>query len=146
MKLCGNQIDRESPKNGGRSFGKSSQPGALRQLTPNASAEVVIDTDREIGTILVLDRPRRKSLPTETTEEMQASLAHARQSAVLAERHRLAGEIHDGLAQFFTAISMQLCVAKEELSSKESNLLSNIQLAIEMAYSCLAVTRPCNAN
>jgi len=146
MKLCGNQIDRESSKNGARSFGKSSQPGASRQTTPNASAEVVIDTDREIGTILVLHRPRRKSLPTETTEEMQASLAHARQSAVLAERHRLAGEIHDGLAQFFTGISMQLCVVKEELSSKEGNLLSNIQRAIELANSGLAEARRCTAN
>jgi nitrate/nitrite-specific signal transduction histidine kinase len=35
----------------------------------------------------------------------------ARQSAVLAERNQLAGEIHDSLAQFFTGISMQLGAA-----------------------------------
>jgi GAF domain-containing protein len=36
----------------------------------------------------------------------------ARQSAVLEERNRLAGEIHDALAQSFTGISMQLGVAR----------------------------------
>src|ERR1700732_158365 len=52
---------------------------------------------------------------------VQASLAihltrlakTARQSAVLAERNELAGEIHDSLAQFFTGISMQLGAARE---------------------------------
>jgi len=38
---------------------------------------------------------------------------HLRQSAVPEERNQLAGEIHDSRAQFFTAISMQLGVAKE---------------------------------
>jgi signal transduction histidine kinase len=146
MKLCGNQIERENCKNGHRSFGKSSQPGALSQLAPNVSTEVVVDTDREIGTILILHRPRRKSLPSETTEELQATLAHARQSAVLSERNRLAGEIHDGLAQFFTGISMQLGVAKEELSSKEGNPLSSIQRAIDLANFGLAEARRCTAN
>jgi PAS domain S-box-containing protein len=52
---------------------------------------------------------------------IQASLAiqltrlakGARQSAVLAERNQLAGEIHDSLAQFFTGISLQLGAAKK---------------------------------
>jgi nitrate/nitrite-specific signal transduction histidine kinase len=37
----------------------------------------------------------------------------ARQSAVLEERNKLAGEIHDSLAQFFTGISLQLGAAKK---------------------------------
>jgi signal transduction histidine kinase len=37
----------------------------------------------------------------------------AEQSAVLEERNRLAGEIHDSLAQFFAGIAMQLGAAKE---------------------------------
>src|SRR5260370_37334623 len=36
----------------------------------------------------------------------------ARQSAVLEERNRLAGEIHDSLAQRFSGISMQLFAAQ----------------------------------
>jgi signal transduction histidine kinase len=41
-------------------------------------------------------------------EEMCMDLARASHLAVLKERNRLAGEIHDGLAQYFSAICMQL--------------------------------------
>jgi signal transduction histidine kinase len=57
----------------------------------------------------------------------------ARQSAVLEERNRLAGEIHDGLAQSFTAICMQLGVAQEELASNVGDPLRRIQRAVELA-------------
>ena len=73
--------------------------------------------------------------------ESQAALAiqvtqlakAAKQSALLAERNRLAGEIHDGLAQSFTAICLQLGVAQEELSAKEGDPLRSIQRAVELA-------------
>jgi two-component system, NarL family, sensor kinase len=65
----------------------------------------------------------------------------ARQSAVLEERNRLAGEFHDGLAQSFTAICMQLGVAKEELASKAGDPLCRIQLAVELANLGLAEAR-----
>jgi signal transduction histidine kinase len=86
--------------------------------------------------------------------ESQAALAiqvtrlakAARQSAVLQERKRLAGEIHDALAQSFTAICMQLGVAKEELSSKEGDALSRIQRAVELANFGLAEARHCAHN
>jgi signal transduction histidine kinase len=121
-------------------------PARLSQLVPNASTELIVDNKREIGAILVLHRPRRKSVPTVTPEEMQAALARARESAVLEERNRLAGEIHDGLAQSFTAISMQLGVAKEELSSREGDPLCHIQRAGELANFGLAEARRCAHN
>jgi signal transduction histidine kinase len=65
----------------------------------------------------------------------------ARQSAVLEERNRLAGEIHDGLAQSFTAICMQLGVAKEELASNQGDPLCRIQRAVELANLGLAEAR-----
>src|SRR4029077_6049394 len=73
--------------------------------------------------------------------ESQAALAiqvtrlakAARQSAVIEERNRLAGEIHDGLAQSFTAICMQLGVAMEELSSNVGDPPRRIQRAVELA-------------
>jgi signal transduction histidine kinase len=75
--------------------------------------------------------------------ESQAALAiqvtrlakAARQAAILKERARLAGEIHDGLAQSFTAICMQLGVAEQELSSKEGEheLLRIAQEAVHNA-------------
>jgi two-component system, NarL family, sensor kinase len=58
------------------------------------------------------------------------------------ERNRLAGEIHDGLAQHFSAIYMQLEAAKEELASK-GDPLRNIQKAIEVANLGLAEARRC---
>jgi signal transduction histidine kinase len=81
--------------------------------------------------------------------ESQAALAiqvtrlakAARQSAVLKERTRLAGEIHDALAQSFTGICMQLGVAKEELSAKEGDPLRRIQRAVELASLGLAEAR-----
>lgn len=116
-------------------------PARLSQLVPNASTELVVDHNREIGAILVLHRPQRKSVLTVTTEGMRAALARATQSAVLEERNRLAGEIHDGLAQSFTAISMQLGVATEELSANEGNPLGSIQRAEELADFGLAEAR-----
>jgi signal transduction histidine kinase len=65
----------------------------------------------------------------------------ARQSAVLEERNRLAGEIHDGLAQSFTAICMQLGVAQEELTSNMGDPLCRIQRAVELANLGLAEAR-----
>jgi len=62
----------------------------------------------------------------------------ARQSAVLEERNRLAGEIHDALAQSFTGISMQLGVAQEEMAAREGDPLCHIRLADEMAQFGLA--------
>jgi signal transduction histidine kinase len=79
----------------------------------------------------------------------QASLAiqltrlakSARQSAILEERNRLAGEIHDSLAQSFVGISMQLELAQEEMAAKEGALLSYIRHAYETAKCGLAEAR-----
>lgn len=65
----------------------------------------------------------------------------ARQSAVLEERNRLAGEIHDTLAQSFTTICMQLGVAEEEIVAKESDPLRRIHQAAELANFGLAEAR-----
>jgi PAS domain S-box-containing protein len=65
----------------------------------------------------------------------------ARQSAVLEEQNRLAGEIHEALAQSFTGISMQLEVAQEEMAANEDGTLDYIQRANEMAKFGLAEAR-----
>jgi PAS domain S-box-containing protein len=79
----------------------------------------------------------------------QASLAiqltrlakEARQSAVLAERNQLAGEIHDSLAQFFTGISMQLGAAREVLKAASGSVLGYVERASELAQFGLAEAR-----
>jgi PAS domain S-box-containing protein len=77
------------------------------------------------------------SLAIELTRLAEA----ARQSAVLQERNRLAGEIHDSLAQSFTGISMQLGMAREVLLNKEDNGLSYIERANDLARFGLAEAR-----
>jgi signal transduction histidine kinase len=66
-------------------------------------------------------------------EEIQVDFALANRWAVQEELNRLAGEIHDGLAQHLSAICLQLAVAKELISSTGGNPLGNIQQAIELA-------------
>jgi DNA-binding CsgD family transcriptional regulator len=66
-------------------------------------------------------------------EEIQVDFALANRWAVQEELNRLAGEIHDGLAQHLSAICLQLVVAKELISSTRGNPLCKIEQAIELA-------------
>lgn len=65
----------------------------------------------------------------------------ARQSAVLEERNRLAGEIHDSLAQSFAGISMQLFAAQEVIQTMDNNSLDYIERANDLARFGLAEAR-----
>ena len=59
----------------------------------------------------------------------------------LEEKTRLAGEIHDSLAQSFTAISMQLEMAKEVAIGKDNDALGYIERANDLARFGLAEAR-----
>jgi PAS domain S-box-containing protein len=65
----------------------------------------------------------------------------AKQSAVLEERNRLAGEIHDSLAQNFAGISMQLLVATEEMKTNNKDALHHIERATHLARFGLSEAR-----
>jgi signal transduction histidine kinase len=65
----------------------------------------------------------------------------AKQSAVLEERNRLAGEIHDSLAQIFAGISMQLFASLEGLSVQDDDSRGYIGRANELAHFGLAEAR-----
>jgi signal transduction histidine kinase len=65
----------------------------------------------------------------------------ARQSAVLEERNRLAGEIHDSLAQSFAGISMQLFAAQELIETIDGDGLGHIERANDLARFGLAEAR-----
>jgi signal transduction histidine kinase len=65
----------------------------------------------------------------------------ARQSAVLQERNRLAGEIHDSLAQSFAGISLQLGMAQEAILNKDDSCLSYVERASDLACFGLAEAR-----
>jgi signal transduction histidine kinase len=63
------------------------------------------------------------------------------QSAVLEERNRLAGEIHDSLAQNFAGITLQLSAAEEEIKTKGSDGLNYVERANDIARFGLAEAR-----
>jgi signal transduction histidine kinase len=65
----------------------------------------------------------------------------ARQSAVLEERDRLAGEIHDSLAKSFAGICMHLTVAAEETQENSKEALRQIARATDVAKFGLSEAR-----
>ena len=65
----------------------------------------------------------------------------ARQSAVLEERNRLAGEIHDSLAQNFAGISMQLLVATEAMQMRSKDAFGHVERATDLARFGLSEAR-----
>jgi signal transduction histidine kinase len=56
----------------------------------------------------------------------------------LEQKTRLAGEIHDSLAQSFTGITMQLEMAKEFMTGKDNDALFYIERASDLARFRLA--------
>jgi predicted ATPase/signal transduction histidine kinase len=65
----------------------------------------------------------------------------ARESAVLGERNRLAGEIHDSLAQSFAGISMQLSAAARAMTRKSKDAQNHVERANELARFGLSEAR-----
>ena len=59
------------------------------------------------------------------------------------ELNRLAGEIHDGLAQYLSATYIRLALAKELLSSARGDPLCNIEQAMELIKLGLDEVRCC---
>ena len=65
----------------------------------------------------------------------------ARQTAVLEERNKLAGEIHDSLAQMFTGITLQLGAARKVIKRGTDNGLTYLERAFDLAQFGLAEAR-----
>jgi signal transduction histidine kinase len=65
----------------------------------------------------------------------------AEQTAILEERARIAGEIHDSLAQSFAAISLQTEIAEEKLLGTSSPALDAVAKARELARFGLSEAR-----
>jgi signal transduction histidine kinase len=69
--------------------------------------------------------------------ERNREAAHAQFSAVIAERTRMAREIHDTLAQGFAGISVQLEVLNDRLAALPENTRRHLDLARELVRSSL---------
>jgi signal transduction histidine kinase len=84
-----------------------------------------------------------RALATQASLAIQlAQLAKtAKRSAVLEERNRLAGEIHDSIAQSFSGICIHLAVAAEETLENGKEVLSYIERARDLAKFGLSEAR-----
>jgi signal transduction histidine kinase len=113
----------------------------------------LISAGQALGRLTFRFNEERDALPEEfeiaRALATQASLAihltrlaeAARQSAVLEERYRLAGEIHDSLAQNFSGISMQLFAAEEVIKNNRDDGLRYVERANDLARFGLAEAR-----
>ncbi len=86
---------------------------------------------------------RRVAHLEKTIDDQQhnRALAEAQFSAVLAERNRLAREIHDTLAQGFASILLQLESVKDTLADEPETARRHAQRACELARENLEQTR-----
>ena len=91
--------------------------------------------------IKVIEQSLERAALIDQLESTRAELAAAHHEAgVLAERHRLAGEIHDTLAQGFTSI-VTLLQAAETTLDRDSRARRHLQLALVTARENLAEAR-----
>lgn len=128
--------------------------GALLALGIRSSLTVpLLFGEQPIGCLLISHRrPRR--YPPEEIDLAQALGQHVvgalqlarlaeqdRQATLLAERNRMAREIHDTLAQGFTGIVLQLQAAEKALACAPDRATPYLQRALNLAKESLAEAR-----
>ena len=92
--------------------------------------------------ILVIEQSVEQAALIEQLESTRAELAAAHHEAgVLAERHRLAGEIHDTLAQGFASIVTLLQAAESSIGAETPEARRHLNLALVTARENLAEAR-----
>ena len=90
----------------------------------------------------IIQQNRQKQRMIEDLEQAHHSLAQAeRQAGMLEERQRLAGEIHDTLAQGFTSIVMHLEAAEGALENDPAAVRQHIDRARQTARQSLSEAR-----
>jgi signal transduction histidine kinase len=90
----------------------------------------------------IIEQSRERAQLISRLEAAQAELAEvSRQAGTLAERQRLAGEIHDTLAQGLTSIVMLLQAADTEIGADPHEARRHVGLATQTAREGLAEAR-----
>jgi signal transduction histidine kinase len=116
-------------------------PGALTALGVMAFA-VTFSYVYSRWMARVIDQSLERAELIRQLESTRAELAAAHhQAGVLAERHRLAGEIHDTLAQGFTSIVTLVQAAEASLGPGEHGARRHLELALATARENLAEAR-----
>ena len=90
--------------------------------------------------VLPLVQPHLTTTQASLAIQLAQLVKTAKRSAVLEERRRLAGEIHDSLAQSFSGIHMHLAVAAAALENGKE-VLSHIKRAMDLAKFGLSEAR-----
>jgi signal transduction histidine kinase len=88
-----------------------------------------------VAGIMLVARMRLKE------QAVRRAMAEAEFSAILKERNRLAGEVHDTLAQGLGAISMQLELVKDRTKSGPETVMKHIELAHSLVRNSLTEVR-----
>jgi signal transduction histidine kinase len=88
-----------------------------------------------IGVVFWISRQRLQD------QSRRRAMAEAEFSAILAERNRLAREIHDTLAQGLTATSVQLQLAKKHAGDTAAPVQHHLSLALELVRGSLTEAR-----
>jgi signal transduction histidine kinase len=121
--------------------GRRANGGAVLMLAiavTGAASSVAFGT--WITRIIVQSRERGELV--ERLQAAQAELAEiSREAGTLAERQRLAGEIHDTLAQGLTSIVMLLQAADAEIAADPGEARRHVSLAAQTAREGLAEAR-----
>ncbi|HEY9637331.1 MAG TPA: GAF domain-containing protein [Coleofasciculaceae cyanobacterium] len=81
------------------------------------------------------------TLAVQLTRLAEEAKQKAEQSAILTERNRIAGEIHDTLAQSFTGISLNLNVAHKIMTQRPETAREMLKHVIELAKQGLIEAR-----
>jgi signal transduction histidine kinase len=90
----------------------------------------------------IIEQSRERAEIIEQLEATRGELAAANHEAgVLAERQRLAGDIHDTIAQGFSSVIMLIQAAEAEVGSDPIEARRHLRLAAETARENLADTR-----
>jgi signal transduction histidine kinase len=90
----------------------------------------------------IIDQSQERAQLIEQLESAQAELAAAnREAGVLAERQRLASEIHDTLAQGFTSIVMLIQAAEPEIERDAAAARRYLDMALRTSRENLAEAR-----
>jgi signal transduction histidine kinase len=90
----------------------------------------------------IIDQSRERAELIEQLQATRAELAGAnREAGMLAERQRLAGDIHDTIAQGFASIVMLIQAAEAEIGSDPPAARQHLGLAAETARENLAEAR-----
>ncbi|MGH8612332.1 MAG: MASE1 domain-containing protein [Gammaproteobacteria bacterium] len=109
---------------------------AIAWMTVRGNQGGLADPDSTLGFAEALGRQATLAI------QMARLSEQARESAVLAERNRLARDIHDTLAQGFTGVILQLQGAEDALISGDpAPVKTHISRASELARSALAEAR-----